>query len=128
MVFDNLKPVNITYEGKVYPCAYSAYLAAKTSNMMLRQMCAETTSVKRLEEIKALIPTEKDWLEKRESVLYRILKERFINDNVSRKALLDAENLVYYSPNIYWGVNHVTGVGKNTLGRLLKVLKQELQQ
>lgn len=75
------------------------------------------------------LPLRKDWESIKEDVMYRGIKEKFIQNSTLRSQLLNTGNneLIENSPyDYYWGIGK-NGTGKNRLGILLMKLREELK-
>ena len=70
----------------------------------------------------------RDWHEKKEGVMAKVLQLKFSQNNFIREALLKTglKPIVFHNNNSFWGDGGDGGKGKNVLGRLLTKLRNKL--
>lgn len=77
------------------------------------------------------VQLRKDWEEKKDNVMYEIVKRKFtINKELQQKLLeTKEEELVEgnWWHDTYWGVDSKTGVGQNKLGKILMKVREEVK-
>jgi hypothetical protein len=130
----NFYPVNITYEGIIYPSVEHAYVAAKTHDFEFKKMVAklpdyQAGKAKRLGRKVKLRP---DWDKVKDEIMYSLLEKKF-STPILRELLLETgdEFLMegnYWHDN-YWGVcncGKCTG-GKNKLGNMLYKIREGIK-
>ncbi len=124
----NFSQHGATFEGVYYITSEHAYQAAKTLDMNERrqiQICGTPGAAKKMGQKITIRP---DWDQIKVSVMYQILKSKFGNDIMRSKLLStgDAELIEGNTWNdTFWGI--CNGVGQNWLGRLLMLVRSDLQ-
>jgi len=124
----NFYPMDITFEGLTYKSSEAAYQAQKTldEKLRIRFTGLDAWSARRLGR---QIKIRKDWKDIKVDVMYRILKIKFSRQPF-RNMLLDTGDAYLEETNYwrdtFWGVYN--GEGRNHLGRLLMVVRDELKE
>jgi len=124
----NFYPMDITFEGLTYKSSEAAYQAQKTldEKLRIRFTGLDAWSARRLGR---QIKIRKDWEDIKVDVMYRILKIKFSRQPF-RNMLLDTGDAYLEETNYwrdtFWGVYN--GEGRNHLGRLLMVVRDELKE
>jgi ribA/ribD-fused uncharacterized protein len=124
----NFWPVQVEYDGEMYPSTEQAYKAAKTLDISARKKIAEYAPNKReLEEqirnILASVLIRSDWTdEKRLEVMENLLRQKFDGRDPELQQKLLATGDAELIEGNTWGDTFFgvcDGVGKNHLGKLL---------
>ena len=116
----------VMYEGRRYPCAECAFQSAKSFDEYdkLQFLICDGREAKKLGRKVSLRP---DWESVKVDVMYKILKSKFQNPELS-KLLLETGDCELIEGNTwgdqFWGV--CKGVGENNLGKLLMKVREEL--
>lgn len=123
----NFYPVDIEYEGLIYPTSEHAYQAAKTNDIDSKikiQKCYSAGSVKKMGRF---VEIRDDWEAVKIDVMREILRLKFSNLRL-KQMLLDTGDKYIEETNTwgdrFWGV--CNGTGKNVLGNLLMQIRGEL--
>lgn len=144
-VDDNQKPTflsndyesPITYEGKTYKNAEAAYQASKVTDPKIKDMFTNLSAEDARKLGNALKPKD-DWeatdnngVATKTKVMGQILREKFKNQDLKDKLVATGEsNLIDGSgKDNFWGAtkdNEGNYSGSNTLGRLLKTVRDEI--
>lgn len=125
----NEYPAKIDYEGVVYPCAASAFLAAGRADP------AEKIKISRMNvdiaKMKYSRSMEEMQAQQQAAIMEEIVRLKFISHPELAEKLMETgdKRLVNGGKNKKtWGVNLITWEGENKLGVLLMKLRKELQE
>lgn len=130
LFLSNFYNVPILYNGLIYQNAEAAFHAQKTLNQEERYkfINLQANEAKRLGR---QIKLREDWEEIKENVMYEIVKRKFTQNSTLKKMLLDTQEEELIEGNFwhdkYWGVDQVTGVGLNKLGKILMRVRKEIR-
>lgn len=115
----------LTYDGVDYCSVEHAYQASKTTKIELRWLISRASAG----EAKGLgrrLKLRPDWESIKDSVMLDLLRLKFQHPHL-REKLIATGNALLVEGNrwgdTYWGV--CNGVGENTLGKLLMVVREE---
>jgi ribA/ribD-fused uncharacterized protein len=127
----NFHPAPFVLDGIYYPTSEHAYQAHKTNNVGTRLKISKISTpagVKIYVSDKILIDKSR-WNECKNTVMYTVLKEKFLQNEKLFKELLNTghDTLVEYTTwnDRYWGVGE-DFKGMNHLGLILMVVREEL--
>jgi ribA/ribD-fused uncharacterized protein len=120
----NFHICTVSYEGLSYPSSENAYQAAKYPPEERPQFTVCTPSVsKKLGRLAAINPAAS-----KEEVMLDCLRDKFTNPDLRQKLLDTGERHLEETNwwgDTFWGV--CDGVGKNMLGKLLMLVRDELR-
>lgn len=123
----NFHPSVIVRDGITYPAAEHAYQAAKTHDIVMKRIIAETTSPRLAKNVGRVVALRPDWETVKVSEMNAILRLKFA-DPILAQELRDTRDTVLVENNTwgdtFWGV--CRGRGSNVLGKLLMELRAEL--
>lgn len=123
----NFYPADTGFDGEVYPSAEHAYQASKTINKEERAKILFAETPGKAKRLGATLTLREGWDDMRVEVMASILKSKFENPEL-RTRLLETRGLPLIEGNTwgdtFWGV--CNGMGKNHLGRLLMLLRDEI--
>lgn len=129
----NFYPVNIEYEGDVYPTAEHAFQAAKCENIADRDKVRKAKSPGGAKSIGRRVQMKKDWDSERVTAMEEILRIKF--ENPKMKLLLKntgdqelVENNGWHDR--FWGVctcSKHKNSGENTLGKILMKIRNDIE-
>ncbi len=126
----NFYPVDIKYEGEVYPSVEHAYQAAKfPENSPIRIHIRNQVTANKAKTIgRRSRGKASDWDSIKFNIMHQLLREKFKDPHLhdllvstGSKRLVEGN----YWRDIYWGV--CNGIGENNLGRLLRIVREEIQ-
>jgi ribA/ribD-fused uncharacterized protein len=124
----NFANVNVLFDGVTYPSVENAYQAAKTTNLIQRKFF-ETCSAVAAKRAGKLLDIRPDW-ESIKVKIMQLLNQQKYNQEPYREALLQTGDQTIkegnYWGDTFWGV--CNGVGKNTLGRLIMDIRDDLKR
>ncbi len=119
---DNLYPVDIVFEGLVYPCAESAFQASKLMDNTERKRFVSYSRDKARMVGSRITPYE-GWEDKKLTVMETLLKEKFLQYPELRRKLLETGERKLIAGNkkgqTFWGTDLTTWEGQNHLGEIL---------
>lgn len=129
----NFYPCKIYYEGITYPTTEHAFQAAKTMDACERLAIAGLESPGQSKRAGRKVKLRPDWEEVKVSIMYDILRLKFMSNNKTSKLLqqklLDTDSAELIEGNTwndkFWGV--CDGSGENMLGRLLMLVREEIK-
>lgn len=126
----NFSPVEVTYDGIIYPSVEHAYQAAKHQNnddwidFVLKNSAGE---VKRASKT---MKVDKTWKFYRTIVMLSLLNQKFKKEPYHTK-LLETGDVLIQEGNTwgdkFWGVDLKTGIGDNVLGKLIMGIRENLK-
>jgi ribA/ribD-fused uncharacterized protein len=123
----NFWPVEIVYEGLVYPSVENAYQAAKSVDPVIRKKFTSVNSpvAKKLGQTIEIRP---DWNDVKLGIMEELIRKKFENKEL-RQNLLDTKEKVLIEGNNwndrFWGV--CNGKGSNHLGKILMKIRAEIK-
>jgi N-glycosidase YbiA len=125
----NFYPCQVEYEGMTYSTVEHAYQAAKFDDDELKKEIknAETPGKSKRLAREYSEHIRNDWNKIKVSVMYELLCEKFMkNETLKQKLINIDEPIVEHNVwnDTFWGV--CDGNGKNTLGKLLEKIKNEI--
>jgi hypothetical protein len=121
----NFYKTPIIYEGLIYGSTESAFQAAKTLDLELREaFCKLDPSTAK--KLGRNVPLRNDWEEVKYSVMKEVVLYKFSTNSDLRRRLLDTGNALLIEGNTwndtYWGV--CNGKGENNLGKILMEVRE----
>ncbi len=125
----NFWPVEVEFEGLIYPSTEHAYQSAKTLNTAARVRIASAATPGKAKRFGRLVELRPDWDDVKVEVMLALTREKF-KDPELRQKLLDTypHHLVELNTwgDTFWGVCKKTGKGDNMLGEVLMLVREEL--
>lgn len=124
-------PLMIVYDGAVYPTVEHAYVAAKLTDLALRE---EVRRLPKPGQVKAFLherglTPRLGWDEMKLAVMEDLVRQKFARHCLAALLLATGdEELIEGNTwnDTFWGVDAETGEGKNHLGRILMKVRSEL--
>lgn len=124
----NFYPIEIEYNGKLYPSSEHAYQAAKTSIEEEQENIRIAESPARAKKLGKTVTKREDWDDVKINVMKDLLRIKFNNPKM-RDALLNTYPSKLVEGNwwgdTFWGV--CENEGENNLGKLLMELRDEIR-
>lgn len=124
----NFHPIDVGYDGVVYPSVEHAFQAAKTLNVGLRSAIRTAGSPAAAKSMGRALRLREDWEEVKVEVMAELLARKFSHPEL-RQMLLATGEQELIEGNTWgdkiWGV--CDGEGQNYLGRLLMDLRAALR-
>lgn len=125
----NFSDYHCLFEGVSYKTVEHAFQAAKTLDKNQRMKIEYAVTPGEAKKLGRRVCLREDWEQVKDDVMYDCLVSKFKLDKVLRFKLLDTYPAELIEGNTwgdtYWGV--CNGVGKNTLGKLLMRLRDEIR-
>jgi len=122
----NFEPVDVVFEGEIYPSVEHAYVAAKTLDRTTRRSIAALATPGAAKRAGKSIKLRTDWEEVKLKVMSELVRQKFQHVRM-RKLLLATEDAQIIETNswgdVFWGV--CQGVGQNHLGRIIMEVRAE---
>ncbi|MFJ9767632.1 NADAR family protein [Streptomyces erythrochromogenes] len=121
-------PAPITVSGTSYPSVAHAYWALSAAEPGTRHTIAKSESASAARTLAAGVPRREDWGQLRTAVMTQLLRAKYEQHPELAAVLLatDDATVIYDDMNSnFWGDN--TGQGRNWSGRLLELVRSELQ-
>lgn len=127
----NMWPVEVHFEGAVYPSVENAYQAAKFApENRVDYLSCTPKDAKKFADSRAMQYSPSEWNAKRDGVMRALLEEKFdpvLNPELSAKlkatGARDLEETNWWR-DTYWGV--CEGKGENILGNMLMKIRATL--
>ena len=123
----NFWPVEIEYEGIVYPTTEHAYQASKTLDVDQRKIISEISSPSYAKKYGGEIKIREDWDAVKDQVMLDVLRLKFQRDDLKNMLVITGDAHLEETNtwgDTYWGVSK--GVGQNRLGKLLMQVRSEV--
>lgn len=124
----NFYESSIELDAVVYRNAEAAYQAMKSNDSLVRVKFINLNGA----SAKALgkrIELRKDWNDIKLDMMYKIVKNKFMQNSTITKLLIDTNDKVIIEGNnwgdIYWGIYN--GKGENNLGKILMKVREEMK-
>ncbi len=122
----NFSSAKVCLDGEVYPTVEHAFQAAKTDDPELRRQIRKAPTPGKAKKLGKTIPVAKfksDWDKQRIFVMYYLLRQKFVGQQLQRLQDLKGVNLVEGNTwgDKFWGV--CDGEGYNVLGQLLMMIR-----
>jgi len=124
----NFYESSIELDAVVYRNAEAAYQAMKSNDSLVRVKFINLNGA----SAKALgkrIELRKDWNDIKLDMMYKIVKNKFMQNSTITKLLIDTNDKVIIEGNnwgdIYWGI--CNGIGENNLGKILMKVREEMK-
>ena len=125
----NFWPVQITFGGITYPHVEGAYMAMKTKDLEERKKIALISNPAQAKRAGRALKVREDWDKVKVSAMYTMLKLKFAPGSELATRLLNTGDALLIEGNkwgdTFWGV--CNGRGRNTLGKLLMKVREELK-
>lgn len=125
----NFWPAKVIFEGHEYPSVEHAYVAAKTTNEMEREVIRSTKSPGEVKRLGRQLDLREDWNDIRLQVMEDLVRQKFQNHDDLREKLLATgeEEIIEINTwnDTFWG--QCKGKGQNNLGKLLMKIRETLR-
>ncbi|MDQ8702582.1 NADAR family protein [Streptomyces sp. LHD-70] len=119
-------PAPITVAGAGYPSVAHAYWALSVDDLSVRAAIAEADTEHAARTLAADAPRREGWTHARTAVMTGLLRAKFTHDDLAEILLAtDDATVIYDDDSHFWGDNG--GRGRNWSGRLLELVRSELQ-
>lgn len=120
---------SVLYEGRVWPSAEHAYQAAKTEDLVLRDMFLECQTAGDAKRLGRSIEPRSNWPAMKLAVMEDIVRAKFKgNEELKRRLLATGEEQLVEGNSwgdTFWG--RYRREGENHLGQILMKVRKELQ-
>jgi ribA/ribD-fused uncharacterized protein len=122
--------LKIYYDGMLFLCTETAYQAAKTTDMKLRQKISQMSPFEAVALSKSGgIPTRLDWDDIKYEIMKDLVWQKFQHPEL-KKMLLKTKKAILQEGNtrgdVYWGI--CNGIGQNNLGKILMETRDKLRK
>jgi ribA/ribD-fused uncharacterized protein len=126
----NFWPVDIEYQGRLYPSVEHAYMSAKSMDEKWKLTCTNPGNVPgKIKIMSRSIKLRPDWEQIKLSVMEECLRKKYSQEPFRTKLLnTGTENLVEGNRwgDTFWGWDLNKRQGFNHLGRLIMKIRSEL--
>lgn len=130
----NFADSRLVYDGIEYPTVEHAFQAVKTLDISERKAISKLPTPGEAKRAGRRVNLRKDWEEVKDGIMYDILKEKFKNPELKEKLLATGNEYLEEGTtwhDNYWGNCYCDKCknieGKNTLGKLLMKIREELK-
>jgi N-glycosidase YbiA len=123
----NFYPAAVTLDGVIYPTVEHAYQAAKTLDRAERLGIGLKPTPGQAKRAGRHVTLRPDWDAIKVDVMEGLLRQKFSSADLRNKLVDTGEEMIVEGNtwgDTFWGV--CRGEGKNTLGRLLMLIRHEL--
>jgi len=119
-----------TYNEFEYKSVEHAFQAAKAIEKKDHDNIAASKKPGEAKRWGRLVSLRQDWEKVKDGIMYDIVKAKFEQNLGLKKLLLDTGDAELLEGNtwgdVYWGVNSISEVGQNKLGKILMRVREEL--
>lgn len=124
----NFWPALVKLDGQLYPTVEHAYVAAKTTDRMIRSVIQTTSSPGEVKRLGRQFDLREDWHEIKLQVMEDLLWQKFQEPELKAKLLATGDiPIVEINTwnDTFWG--QCKGKGQNNLGKLLMKIRETLR-
>lgn len=125
----NFWPALVKLDGQLYPTVEHAYVAAKTTDHMIRSVIQTTSSPGEVKRLGRQFDLREDWHEIKLQVMEDLLWQKFQEPELKAKLLATGDiPIVEINTwnDTFWG--QCKGKGQNNLGKLLMKIREALRE
>lgn len=123
----NFWPINVVLDGEIYPSVEHAYQAAKTLDLKWRNKICNCNTPGQSKRMGRKAPLRSDWNNIKVKTMRHLLNQKFENQELLN-LLLDTYPHIVQEGNRwgdkFWGICLKTGQGKNYLGKILMLIRE----
>lgn len=131
----NYFPCTVSYNGYIFTSSEAAYQAQKCVHREDIEAIAQMKTADEAKQYAKTMDKRTDWDMIKEKIMYKVVKQKFIQNSSLGQKLLDTENAYLIEGNNwgdqFWGICPVVGDvgidGLNMLGTILMVIRNELK-
>ena len=124
----NFYPCQVEFEEVIYPSSEHAYMAAKTTDVAIRQTILDIETPGKVKRFGGTIQLRSNWNDLRLHFMGLIVKAKFSNSDLM-EMLDETKGFELIEGNTwgdkFWGQSPV-GVGKNELGKILMSIRDDI--
>lgn len=125
----NFYPVEVEFDGVLYPSVEHAYVAAKTLDLDLREQIRQVNTAGQVKRLGKQIILREDWEQIKVSIMTNLVSYKFLNNPELYQLLLNTKPKVLIEGNTwgdtFWGQCPI-GKGRNELGKILMALRDNV--
>lgn len=125
----NFAPVEIEYDGVVYPSVEHFYVAMKTDKQYVREKISTFPYPAQAKKYGQKMDIVDNWEDIKMTVMEYGLSVKFSQDPYKTLLIETGEQYIQegnWWGDIYWGVDLNTNEGENNLGKLIMKIRQDL--
>lgn len=125
----NFYPCNVEIDGKIYPTTEHYYQSMKSTIADVQDAIASAPDAKTAKKLGRNIVIRPDWEQVKDEVMLKALHAKFSVPELSEHLLGTGFANIEESNSwndLYWGIDSDTGKGKNKLGKMLMMIRDEL--
>ncbi|MDD3694290.1 MAG: NADAR family protein [Candidatus Pacebacteria bacterium] len=127
----NMFPVEIPFQGHTYRSVEHAYQAQKSKEISWKMFCTQEIYPKIVKKKSHEISLRLDWEEVKLGIMEELLFLKFSQKFFQTK-LLETKDQEIQEGNdwddVFWGVDKMTGIGENHLGKLIMKVREKLRK
>lgn len=128
----NFQTCSVEFEGEIYPSTEHAYMAAKTTNPLIRSHIKSLKTAREAKAFGRIMPLRDNWEDMKFNIMLEINRRKYFDNPALGKMLLDTGDAYLEEGNSwndrYWGVCPVgSGKGQNNLGKIIMIIRDELK-
>jgi ribA/ribD-fused uncharacterized protein len=125
----NFWPVEVQFDGEIYPSVEHGYQAAKCLELSARDEIRRAARPGKAKKLGGRGQVRPDWEQIRVEVMRELVRQKFVSHRDLAEMLLATENAELVEENTwgdtFWGV--CDGAGENRLGRILMDVREEIR-
>ena len=124
----NFWPVDVTFDGEVYPTVEHAYQAAKTMSKAARRKICLLATPGEAKRYGKKVKLRSDWEDVKIPIMRSLVRQKFSRPDLAQLLLETGDSDIIEGNtwgDTFWGT--VYGVGMNHLGKILMQIRDELR-
>lgn len=127
----NFFPVEIEFDGEIYPSVEHAFQAAKTFDPTEREKIRKADTPALSKRLGKKVSLRDDWENVKKHIMYQLIQQKF-SINFLREKLIETKDSELIEGNVwndvFWGMCIRNGkyVGANNLGKILMQIRHEI--
>jgi ribA/ribD-fused uncharacterized protein len=119
-------------DGEFYPTAEHFFQASKAKDDWDHELIRRASTPGEAKRLGRNVNLKEDWEKIKDAVMYKGVKEKFIQNPDFAKKLLSTKDAILQEGNTwrdtYWGMDLESGAGRNKLGEILMQVRKELSE
>jgi ribA/ribD-fused uncharacterized protein len=126
----NFYPAPVFILGSMARTVEHGYQAAKTLNIQERNLILACKTAGQAKKLGKRVTLREDWEKVKVKIMRELVRQKFALPSMTQKLLrTGAAELIEsnYWHDTFWGVDEVTGIGENHLGKILMQIREELK-
>jgi hypothetical protein len=126
----NFAPVRVTLDGITFPSAEHAYMSAKSTDVGWKTFCTTTPFAGIVKKASRKVKLVPNWDQEKFTVMQWLLEQKFSQEPYRTKLLATGAAYIQEGNlwnDIIWGVDLRTGRGNNVLGKMIMIIRDNME-